>query len=470
MSSEGEKQDSARFKKGILRARPGLPLSFSEEEELTDPEIREKLRELPVGDTVKAYRDAAKRLLASKYQDLNELAPSHLKEACDITILICDNGIIVRYDTPTHEPIKIRQGLAKGTLSELGPPLSEYLIHFPTDPANYDPGPHGPQLELAKFRLDAPQAQEPIAKFRPLILAQSSLPSGVTFPPPPHKPPLLISMTNEIEVILGGVIAPAGTELSVATPTHEFVARSKLKLNLGWQAIEVFAPFDPEYWKSEYAPLWAETDLLAAVARKQFSDRRFASLDPNVVARRTFQNLVDQFTTLLGGSEEPLHQFLREHPQLLCPTHTKFWSKLRFGDRVSDFVFRQPANEYLLVELEGPLRDIFRKDGQPRAELTHAFNQILDWHIYLEDHLSAVQDELGFTGISSNPESLIVIGRSASLTDENRRKIAAMQNQVPKLRVLTYEDLLQNAKAVAENLFGPLDITGENVDIAFIPL
>ncbi len=145
------------------------------------------------------------------------------------------------------------------------------------------------------------------------------------------------------------------------------------------------------------------------------------------------------------------------------------WSKLRLGERVTDFVFREPANEYLLVELESPLRELFRKDGQQREELTHAFNQILDWRTYIEDNLRTVQDDLGLTKISSNPNSLIVIGRSLSLTEENRRKLVTLQNQIPKLRILTYDDLIQSTKALAENLFGPLDITGENIELYFAP-
>ena len=108
-------------------------------------------------------------------------------------------------------------------------------------------------------------------------------------------------------------------------------------------------------------------------------------------------------------------------------------------------------------------------DGQQREELTHAFNQILDWRTFIEDNLREVQEELKLAGISSNPESLIVIGRSTALSQDDRRKLATLQNQIPKLRILTYEDLIESSKAVAENLFGPLDITGQNMQIYYGP-
>jgi hypothetical protein len=133
-------------------------------------------------------------------------------------------------------------------------------------------------------------------------------------------------------------------------------------------------------------------------------------------------------------------------------------------------VFRGPTKEYLLVEIESPLRELFRKDGQQRQELTHAFDQIIDWRIFLENNLSYCQTELGLTGISANPEALIVIGRSADLSDENRRKLVTLQSQIPKLRIMTYDDLIENAKAVAENLFGPLNLVGYNVETYFKPV
>jgi hypothetical protein len=64
------------------------------------------------------------------------------------------------------------------------------------------------------------------------------------------------------------------------------------------------------------------------------------------------------------------------------------WSKLRFGKRISDFVFREASGDYLLVELEKPARSLFRKDGQQHEELTDALDQVTDWRRYLEDNLS----------------------------------------------------------------------------------
>ena len=59
-------------------------------------------------------------------------------------------------------------------------------------------------------------------------------------------------------------------------------------------------------------------------------------------------------------------------------------------------------------------------------------------------------------------ETMVVIGRSDTLSAKNRRKLKAMDNEQPRLRVMTYDDVYENAKAVIENLLGPIwDSVGE---------
>ena len=161
------------------------------------------------------------------------------------------------------------------------------------------------------------------------------------------------------------------------------------------------------------------------------------------------------------------HQFLKAHPELLCPTSEQAWSKLPFGDRVSDFVFKEPFNDYQLVEIEAPIRELFRKDGQQREELTHAINQVLDWIQYVGNNKHKIEADLGLVGISPNPRALIVIGRSQSLTDDNRQKLATIQAQHNKLRILTYDDLIASARANLEKMLGPLSLVAQNAEIYY---
>jgi hypothetical protein len=49
---------------------------------------------------------------------------------------------------------------------------------------------------------------------------------------------------------------------------------------------------------------------------------------------------------------------------------------------------------------------------------------------------------------------VIVIGRSASLTEQDRRKLTTLQGATPRLRILTYDDLLVAATHSIVNLLG----------------
>jgi len=203
------------------------------------------------------------------------------------------------------------------------------------------------------------------------------------------------------------------------------------------------------------------------IAQKNAIASNLGTLDSRGAARKHYARLLEEFEALLTGPEEPARQFLKENPGLLCATHEQFWSKLPFGDRISDFVFRESHNDYLLVEIEAPIRELFRRDGQQRQELTHAIDQITDWIQYISDNKQKVEEDLGLTGISTNPRILVVIGRSQSITEEYRRKLASLQALHNKLRILTYDDLIASARANLERILGPLGFKGQNVELYF---
>jgi len=204
----------------------------------------------------------------------------------------------------------------------------------------------------------------------------------------------------------------------------------------------------------------------------QFEESHYQSLDPKATARQSLAKILKDYKGLLDSNpdrEEVLQCFLRDNPLLLCPTSTKKWPKLSLGAYVTDFVLREAAGDYLLVELERPDHRLFIKNGDTWRKLNHAKGQILDWKRYIEDNLSTVQTELGLTGISANPNSLVVIGRSHSLSRENRRKLVSIENQCPKVKIMTYDDVYENSKAVIENLLGPLWDVGGNTQIYYLP-
>jgi hypothetical protein len=258
-------------------------------------------------------------------------------------------------------------------------------------------------------------------------------------------------------------------ELCAESPAgaQPFILRTRIKLPLGWEAFEIFPPFDHELWDPALAAMRAERDLLAFAVQRNLLDAQFRSIDPRSEARKEAAQLLSQFENLLNGPEEPLHQYIKSQPKLLLPTQVRSWSKLSLGARDTDFVLRDAAGDYLLVELERPSHQLFGKSGKPLAAFQNAMDQITDWKRYLADNLRTVQHELGLAGISTDPRALVVIGRSADLSDDNRRKLIAMEAEKPKLKILTYDNLLGNAKATFENVLGPLWDPGPNAQVLY---
>ena len=182
--------------------------------------------------------------------------------------------------------------------------------------------------------------------------------------------------------------------------------------------------------------------------------------------------MLKEYKDLLDSNperEEILQSFLKEHPVLLCPTYTMVRPKLKIGARETDFVFREATGDYILVELERSTKPLFLQKGHTSSQLKHAQNQISDWRRYIEDNLSTVQRELGLQGISSNPKGLIVIGRSESLNEQNKRKLVTLENESPKTKIMTYDDVFVNTKALVENLLGPLWLDAGNTEVYYLP-
>jgi hypothetical protein len=419
-----------------------------------------------IADTLAAYTKAARTLLEGRYQAFRDSAPLHVREPCSIFILECVDGIFVRYDLSTKEEAKVRFTNTMQRLAEIAPTYSDQLLHFPDDPASYQTPQGAPEIALT--RVDPTGATEEIMRLRPVIYGTTTLREGFQMQPPPARPAPLIAIQNEFDLQVGGRIIPTGASPEMTGPdVEQFIAHGRFRLKLAWQTIEVYPPLAEDYWKPEYAPMWAELDLLAAVAQKNLLASTLAALDSRGAARKQYAALLQEMESLLAGPEEPVDQFLKQHPELLCPTSDRRWFKLAFGDTVSDFVFREPTNDYLLVEIEAPVRELFRRDGQQRQELTHAINQITDWIQFICDNKEAVENDLGLVGISTAPRSLVVMGRSASLTDENRRKLVTLQAQHAKLRIMTYDDVLAAARANLERLFGPLDLIAQNAELYY---
>jgi len=152
--------------------------------------------------------------------------------------------------------------------------------------------------------------------------------------------------------------------------------------------------------------------------------------------------------------EESIHQWLLrpEHHAFLEPHQVRVWSKLAFGNKVSDFVVRRSDGTYSLIEIEPASAKVFtQRVGEPSAPFNHACQQVRDWQRYIRDNVHTVRSELGLEGIYE-PVGMVVIGRDADIpSGEARTRWRDLKGTQP-LVLLTFDDLIDRILALAASL------------------
>ena len=153
-------------------------------------------------------------------------------------------------------------------------------------------------------------------------------------------------------------------------------------------------------------------------------------------------------------TEEVLHQWLADirHRVFLDPHATKVWSKLPFGDTVSDFVVRSSDGSYTLIEIErASVRIIQQGNQEPTAPFNHACQQVRDWRRYVRDNVQTVRSELGLTDIYE-PTGKVIIGRDAHVSSLEAARRWRDLRQSGDLTLLTYDQVVASVRQLASSL------------------
>lgn len=146
-----------------------------------------------------------------------------------------------------------------------------------------------------------------------------------------------------------------------------------------------------------------------------------------------------------------------------------------FGDFSSDFALGDSRRgAFCFVELEDARKNsIFKDVGRattdwaPRFE--HGYSQIIDWSYKLEEmeKLDIFEDRFGSRSIDSF--SMLVIGRSKFLTEQEKRRMKWREKHVvvrsQQVRCFTYDDLLAELKELVGMAPLAYDAESATVDI-----
>jgi hypothetical protein len=161
--------------------------------------------------------------------------------------------------------------------------------------------------------------------------------------------------------------------------------------------------------------------------------------------------------------EADMQRFLEDHPRMLIQQvrrRSGAWviPQKRLGaEYVPDFLLAEKDSgglRWYAVELERPQAKMFKKNGDPSAELTHALRQISDWRDWLSHNRDYAarpsgQSGRGLIDIDPELEGLIIIGRDSDIDESTaaRRRRLARNNRV---EIETYDWLLSQARERAE--------------------
>lgn len=159
-------------------------------------------------------------------------------------------------------------------------------------------------------------------------------------------------------------------------------------------------------------------------------------------------DLMARWTALaefLGGknpAERPVHEFLTWSPILFGGQWDSLESEVRFGKYKADIVLRahRALPAVRLIELERPSHRLFTKDLHETDEVTHAVQQVSDWVRYCRQNPN---DPVIAANRGANPDGMVIIGRSRYLS-EREREILAHNNQGRDVKVITYDELLDD--------------------------
>lgn len=165
--------------------------------------------------------------------------------------------------------------------------------------------------------------------------------------------------------------------------------------------------------------------------------------------------ILDEYECLIDDvdtPEEKLQSFLTDHPLLLTPFVEKVIPKQQLGcgkEYETDFVIRQEADRYLVVEIEKPSTPMLTGQGDFTHQFTHAEGQMVDFLGWIDDNLATARTAM--PGIHK-PRGLVVIGRRRDLDEKGRSKFAAKNATLTRFEFMTFDDLVDRGRLVVRAL------------------
>lgn len=123
------------------------------------------------------------------------------------------------------------------------------------------------------------------------------------------------------------------------------------------------------------------------------------------------------------------------------------------GDLVPDFIIETSDFRYIIVEIESPNVNLYTSETPPRPsrKLREADSQIKSYLNYARNNILFLHQKLPFLS-EEKLKGLIVIGRSSTLSTEQKKRLDQDRAYSKDYDIVTYDELFQNLRAFLENL------------------
>lgn len=188
------------------------------------------------------------------------------------------------------------------------------------------------------------------------------------------------------------------------------------------------------------------------LAKKVHPELKAASEITNKIEK--LRKAINELYILLSSTkrnENSIQSFLTRNPIFFGLEYTDIKPKHCLGSEYEmDYALKKINGTYDLVEIEASNLKLYNKKGDPTAYLVHAEQQVHDWLLWInESHGYADRNLPGIV----EPKGFVVIGRTESLTMEQKKKLL-QRNRINsgKIEILTYDDLLLRAQTILNYL------------------
>lgn len=203
----------------------------------------------------------------------------------------------------------------------------------------------------------------------------------------------------------------------------------------------------------------AKRDIQTLVSANNLGVRPERSLDiTNDKVIHKLESLLTKFRKNLEEArvEDDIQKFIEGNPFVLN-SWGKVYPQYRLGTKyICDFLVEDliaPDFKYIFIEIEPARTDLFHKNKKEvrefRWRVNHGRSQLRDWDIWIRENIQTIKEDFPEF---DQPRFILVIGRNADLSADQKRVILSENAGSKSITILTYDDLGSRLEQLIDKL------------------